>query len=334
MAKELEPESVLKSLEKGQLAPFYLFYGPGEFRLEKILDKIRETFIPEVARDLNLEIVYGGESNSGEIVNRAQSLPFLARNRLIIVRRTENFKANDLETFLRYLEKPCDSTCLIFIAAGADFRKKFYKKIQSLGRAVNFKPLRENQVMPWIKRMAGEIGLTIDGQACVTLQQVVGNNLRDLHEELEKLRIRHGEIQVGVDDVKEMVIHSRVYTIFELMNMVSVKKPAEALGVLNRFLEEEDKKRAPLQIIGMLNRQIRLLWQTKAILDKGGKTKDVTKKLNLPPFSATSFVKQSRHWSAAELEKGLDLLYQADGLLKSGSRTKPVLENIIVSLCG
>ena len=243
MARELEPEEVLKSLEKGQLAPFYLFYGPGEFRLEKVLDKIRETFIPEAARALNLEIFYGGESNSAEIFNRAQSLPFLARNRLIIVRRTENFKANDLETFLRYLEKPSESTCLIFVAAAADFRKKFYKRIQSLGRAVNFKPLRENQVMPWIKRMAGEIGLTIDGQACVYLQQVVGNNLRDLHEELEKLRIRYGEIQVGVDDVKEMVIHSRVYTIFELMNMVSVKKPAEALGVLNRFLEEEDKRR-------------------------------------------------------------------------------------------
>ena len=42
MARELEPEDVLKSLEKGQLAPFYLFYGPGEFRLEKVLDKIRE----------------------------------------------------------------------------------------------------------------------------------------------------------------------------------------------------------------------------------------------------------------------------------------------------
>ena len=115
--------------------------------------------------------------------------------------------------------------------------------------------------------------------------------------------------------------------------MVSVKKSAEALGVLNRFLEEEDKKGAPLQIIGMLNRQIRLLWQTKAILDEGGRMKDVAKKLSLPPFSATNFVQQSRHWSTGELETGLEILYQADGLLKSGFRPKPVLENIIVSLC-
>ncbi len=61
MPGDLPPDDVLKSLEKAQLAPYYLFYGPGEFRLEKVLDRIREGFIPESARDFNLEILYGGE---------------------------------------------------------------------------------------------------------------------------------------------------------------------------------------------------------------------------------------------------------------------------------
>ena len=61
MNRDLQPENVLKSLEKGQLAPFYLFYGPDEFRTEKVLDKVRGLFIPESARDFNLEILYGGE---------------------------------------------------------------------------------------------------------------------------------------------------------------------------------------------------------------------------------------------------------------------------------
>ena len=87
------PEDVLKSLERKQLAPFYLFYGPGEFRLEKVLDKIRDLFIPESARDFNIEILYGGEVDPTEIINRAQTIPFLGQNRLIIVRRTEDFSA-------------------------------------------------------------------------------------------------------------------------------------------------------------------------------------------------------------------------------------------------
>ncbi|MBW1769346.1 MAG: DNA polymerase III subunit delta [Deltaproteobacteria bacterium] len=335
MAADMLPEAVLKSLEKGRLDPFYLFYGPGEFRLEKVMEKIREVFIPESARDLNLEIFYGDKkTNPAEIISHALSLPFMAQNRLIIVRRTEGFNLDQLEYFLPYFEKPSESTCLIFIASKTDFRKNFFKRIKFLGRAVNFLELKERQVVPWIKRTAEELGLKIDNQASLYLHQIVGNRLRDLHAELEKLHLSYGEMTIGINQVKELAIHSRIYTIFELMNAVSVKNCAESLGVLNRFLQEEDKRDAPLRIIGMLNRQIRLLWYTKSILAKGGRVQDVAKKLGSARFSAGDFVKQSKHWSVEELERGLNLLYRAEGLLKSDSRPIPVMENLILSLCG
>jgi len=334
MTKALLPEDVLKSLGKGQLAPFYLFYGSGEFRLEKVLDKIREDFIPESAKELNLEIFYGGEADPGDIINRALSFPFMARNRLIIVRRTENFKAEDFDVFLRYLEAPSESTCLIFISSKPDFRKKFYTKIKALGGAVNFRELKEYQVVPWIKQTAKELGLRIDSQACIYLQQMVGNRLRDLYVEIEKLHLRYGQIAVTIDHVKELAIHSRIYTIFQLMDAISLKDCARSLVILKRFLEEEDKKKAPLQFIGMLNRQIRLLWQTKSILANGGRKKDVAKKLGPARFSTDNFIKQSKQWSVEEFETGLNLLYWAEGLLKSSSRPRPILENLILSLCG
>lgn len=333
MPADLHPEDVLKSLEKGQLAPFYLFYGPGEFRLEKTLGMIREGFIPEAARDLNLELFYGGEVRSSEIINHALSLPFLAQNRLIIVRRTENFTADELANFVSYLDNPSETTCIIFISGKTDFKRKFYKSFRSSGRAVNFAKLKANQVTPWIKRMAGELGLKIDGQACVYLQHVVGNNLGELYAELEKMKIRFGKNSLGIEEVKELVIHSRVYTIFELMNVVSEKKPDRSLQILNRFLEEEDSRGGPLKVLGMLNRQVRLLWLAKEVAGRGGRAGDAAKALGIPPFSARDFVKLSEHWSPGELGRGLQLLYQADGLLKSGSRPGPVMENLIISLC-
>jgi len=334
MAGDLLPEDLLKSLANGQLAPFYLFYGPEEFRLEKVLDRIRNDFIPASARDFNQEIFYAGEkTDPAEIINRALSLPFLTGSRLIIVRRTENFRTRELETFLPYLEKPADTTCLIFISTKTDFRKSFYRRIKEQGRAVNFTKLRESQVVPWIRGAARELGLKIDGQACAYLHQIVGNSLRDLYAELEKLNLRYGEEMVGVEQVKGLAIHSRVYTIFELMNKVSEKNCHESLAVLNRFLEEEDKKDAPLRILGMLNRQIRIMWQTKSILSRGGEIREVAKKLGLPDFSARDFARHVQYWSTEELERGVDLLYRADGLLKSGSRAKPVLENLLFALC-
>ncbi|MDP6180479.1 MAG: hypothetical protein QGG48_11355, partial [Desulfatiglandales bacterium] len=137
MVRDLLPEDVLKSLERGQLAPVYLFYGPGEFWLEKVLDRIRENLIPESARDFNLEIFYGDEADPLDIINRARSVPFMARNRLMIVRRTEKFGTTALERLLPYFEEPVESTCLIFITSKTDFKKKFYSRIRTSGRAVN-----------------------------------------------------------------------------------------------------------------------------------------------------------------------------------------------------
>ncbi|MBW1996850.1 MAG: hypothetical protein JRJ29_02670 [Deltaproteobacteria bacterium] len=85
--------------------------------------------------------------------------------------------------------------------------------------------------------------------------------------------------------------------------------------------------------MSMLNRQLRLLWMAKGIAAKGGKTRDIAKKLGLMTFSAGMFARQCRLWSQEDLEQGLRLLQEADGLIKSGSRPKPVLENLIVALC-
>jgi DNA polymerase III subunit delta len=334
MAVDLHPEDILTLLNKGELGPCYLFFGPDEFMMESVISKIREEYIPESARDFNLEICYGGETTAAEIVNKAQTIPFMARNRLIIVRRTEEFKADQLDRFLSYLDNPVSSTCLIFLTSKTDFKRNFYKKFRTAGLAIDFKELKSNQIAPWIRRMARELSLNISGQACVYLQNMVGDRMRDLYSELVKLQIRYGNSEIGEKEIHELVIHGRTYNIFELMDALSVKDRRKSLSVLNRFLGEEDKKSAPLQIIGMINRQLGILWKTKAILESGGRSEDIASKLGLMPFSAGNFMKQSKHWSIAELEKGISLLYRADRLLKMGSRPGPVLEGLILELCG
>ncbi|MFH1125178.1 MAG: DNA polymerase III subunit delta [Pseudomonadota bacterium] len=332
MSGDLLPEAFMGSLKKGPFAPFYLLYGSDEFRLERVLSEMKGLLVPGSAQDLNLEIFYGDEADPGEIISRACSIPFMAKNRLMIVRRTEGFTKERLEKFLPYLQRPSDSTCLVFICSKPDFKRSFYKAFRAAGRAVNFEALNEREALPWIKRMAKEIGLKIDGQACAYLHQIVGNNTRELYGELEKLHLGFGS-GVGIDEAKALVIHSRVYTIFELMDQISAKNCAGSLSLLNRFLEEEEKRGGPLRIIGMLNRQVRLLLQTRTVLDKGGGPKEVAKKLGSAHFLNRELIQHSKQWSMKELENGLDLLYKADGWLKSGSRPKPVLENLIISLC-
>ena len=332
MPGDLTPEYVLNQLEKGKLSPFYLFYGSNEFLLERVLSRIRETFVPETSRDFNLRIFYGDKTEPADIIDTARSLPFMSDSRLIIVRRTESLSPAALESYIPYLDRPVESTCLIFISSKTDFKRKFYRKIRELGRAVNFKKLNDRQVIPWIKKTAKELDLNIEDQACAYLQQLVGNRLMDLHAELEKLSLSYGKKIVGMEEVRAVAIFSRIYTVFELMDEVSFKRCGESISVLNRFLEEEGND-GFLKVLGMLNRQIRLLWQAKTVSDKGGRTADVSRKIKLPPFLVSRIVQQSTHWKTEDFERAFHLLYKADGLLKSGANGRMVLENLVVSLC-
>ena len=340
MAGDINPETVWKHLEKEKLEPFYLFYGPSEFRLERFLNRVRETCLPAEARDFNLHVFYaakaksGGETGVADILDTARSLPFMSSRRLIIVRRTEDFSANDLEFFLPYLDDPVETTCLIFVSSLSkpDFRTKFYNKIRLSGRSVHFKSLYDNQVVPWIKKTAKAIGCEIETEACEYLRQIAGNRLMDLYSEIEKLYLRHGGRTIGTKDVVELAIHSRIYTIFELTDKVSEKRAAESMVALKRFMEEEDKN-AALKLLGMLSRQMRLLWQTRSIMKAGGRSSDVAGKLRVPHFVAQKLVKSSKKWSGHDLERALDLIFATDGLLKSDAYGQVVLENLVLSLC-
>jgi len=332
MAGDLQPEAALQQLKKGNPLPVYLFHGPNQFMLERMLSRFRETCVPEGGRDLNTQIFYGGETESSGIMDSARSLPFMSTCRLIVVRRTEGFLTAALESFLPYFDNPSPTTCLIFVSGKADFKRKFYKKLRAMGGSVAFNKLNDWEIIPWLKRMGSDLGLEMDGEACAFLVQMVGNRLQDLHTELEKLSLRHGKGRVGIEEVKASAIFSRVYTVFELMDELSFKRVEKALVVLQRFLEEEDRG-GPLKILGMINRQIKLISLTKKVFEEGGTVRDVPRKVGLPGFLGKKLSDQARRWHFDELEAALGHLYRADGLLKKGAAERSVLENLVMALC-
>jgi DNA polymerase III subunit delta len=332
MVRDPVPAEIEKEIKQGCLAPFYLLHGANEFILEKTLERLKGT-LPESARPFNLEVFYGGECEPSDVMSRARSVPFLARNRLIIVRRCDAFGVEALDQFLAYLKSPVESTCLVFVCTKADFRRELFRTLRALGRAVHFEELREHQVPQWIARTAVELGLRMDAESASYLQQVAGNDPRDLCGELEKIRIRYGEGSVGLEKFKGMVSQHRSFTIFELVAVVSKRDSGAALVALSRFLEEEDKRGGPLRLLGMLNRQFRLLLQTREVLDNGGKKREVEELLGQARHSAGEFTAQARGWSIDELREALALLYEADGRMKTGSSPRLVIENVLLRLC-
>jgi DNA polymerase-3 subunit delta len=297
--RKLTPDNVLVSLRKGVLEPYYLFYGLEEFWVNLILNQIKKEFIPDTVRDFNLETIYAGDVPAQEILNRARLLPFMSPQRLIIVRDVDNFPKADLDLFLTYLDNPVDSTCLIWISGKKELKSSFFKKVQECGRAVNFKKLSEQQLYGWIRKRAGELGLRMDQEAIGFLFQMVGSSLRDIY------------------------------------NDVSQKDMPHAFEVLQRLFETQGRdSSAVLGLLGMLARQMRLIEKTKSGLKIGRGKKGVIEKLKpLPDYVINKCITQEKHWQEQEIEEALNYLYEADGLVRTGSKGDLVLESLVVRLC-
>jgi len=331
----LTPDNVLISLRENALAPFYLFYGPEEFWVEITLDKIKDGFISKSARDFNLETLYGGENSPNEIISRARSLPFISSHRLILVRNTEKFTKTALDTFLSYLDNPVDSTCIIWLSEKIDLRNKFYKKINEYGRAVNFKKLTEQQIYRWIQKRAKDEGLILEKDGPSFLYQMIGDNLRDIYSEIVKLSLRYPNSNVGIEQIKELAVFSKLYTVFELVDYVFQRDASRSTEALNRFFDTQGRENNRLLgLLQMLARQTRLLLAAKSSVEVGGGRGNMAQELrHLPDFVVRKCITQGKSWKENELYESLGHIYKADELIKSGSKGDIILENLIFRLC-
>jgi DNA polymerase-3 subunit delta len=329
------PDNVLMSLKTGTLAPFYLFYGPEEFWIELILDEIKTKLIPESVKDFNLEALYADDVPAQEVINRARLVPFMSPHRLIIVRGTEHYSKGDRELFLAYLDNPVDSTCIIWVSSVTELKDPFYKRFWDSGRAVNFKKLTERQAYGWMHKRSEELGVRIDREATAFLYQMVGSSLRDIYSELWKLSVRFPQSRIGVAQIKDLATFSRLFTVFDLVDYLSHRDVPNALEILHRLFETQGRdSKVVLGILGMVARQIRLISQTKAGKREGRGKRGVVEKLKpLPDFVIDKCIAQEKLWAEKELEYALSHLYDADGLIRTGSKGDLVLENLVVRLC-
>ena len=84
----------------------------------------------------------------------------------------------------------------------------------------------------------------------------------------------------------------------------------------------------------MLARQIRLILKAKVEIKKGGGREGVRKVLNnLPHFIVEKYIDQEEIWQESDLNRALSHIYNADALIKSGSRGDIILENLTLLLC-
>lgn len=327
---ELTPKDFLEKVSAKKIAPVTLFHGEEDFLIDECVDAAIASSLDETTRGFNLDVVYASRASAKDVMAHASSFPMMSEKRVVVVKEFERLVGTDAarETVGNYLARPLESTVLLLVADDPDFRKKPFTDLKKKADVVTAKPLWDNQVPAWVASYVRSRHRQIDGEACRMLQGYVGNSLRGLSNEIEKLFVFCGDRNdITVDDVTAVVGASKGFTVFELQNAVGRKNIGEALTILSRMLELGE---SPQLIIVMLTRYASQLLRVIDMRQKRIPETEFASALHLHPFAAKSVAEAATRFTAAHIEHWFRALRDADLELKSSGRSADLVLDLLI----
>lgn len=313
-----------------ELPPVLLIHGDEDFLVDECVQAVLSRTLDEGTKGFNLDVVYGTKVDVKEVIALASAFPMMAPRRVVVVREFEKLAGTDpaKEQFASYLQNPLASTCLVLVSLQPDFRKKPFTDLKKRAELVECKSLFDNQVPDWISRRVQTLGKSADPQATRLLQAYVGNSLRALQNEIDKLFIYVGDKkEISAEDVTAVVGASKGYTVFELQNAIGRKDLREALTILQAMLQAGQ---SPQMIIVMLTRFFNQLWKLGELRSKGTPDGEIAKEVGIHPFFLKQLIQFHSGFSRDHIENGYRTLLEADTVLKSTSRDPRVVMDIMV----
>ena len=106
----------MASSDLSDLKPVYLIYGEQELLLDRAVRRLRDRLSEAADLDFNMETFDGAEVTAQEVVNAANTMPFMSDKRLVVVRDVDKMVADDLARLADYAKDPAPYTCLVLVA--------------------------------------------------------------------------------------------------------------------------------------------------------------------------------------------------------------------------
>lgn len=307
-------KSINEDIKNQSLKQVYLLYGEEDYLKKNYRDKLKAAFLPQEDK-MNYAYFEGKNIDPMEIIGLAETMPFFADLRLIVVENSGFFK-NACQELADYMKEPAETVRFIFVEQQIDKRGRLYKAVGKLGRAVEMKVQDEKSLLPWIGGKVRKEHKQIKESTARYLLSKVGTDMTCLDQELEKLfsyTMEEQEITIGhIDDICTPRLLDKV---FAMVEAVALKQQKKALGYYYDLLALRE---SPMKILYLLVRQFRILLDTKSLV-KGGASKGlVASELSVAPFVADKYMSQCRSFTENTLKEILEEGASLEEMVKTG----------------
>jgi len=348
----MTPAQFLARVKRNEIPPVCLFLGQEAYNLRRCRDALKVVFPGEP------EQLDATEVPLGAILDDARTLSLFTPERLIFVINADAVmpRANRIaieeaeedgntgsagiaDALKSYVKDPTPGVTLVFEATRWDFEgddkakneraRKFYGAVSDV---VEFRRFGPDEAQMEAQRLARSMNVEIEPAALANLVEALAADMGRIAVELEKLGL-YGK-PITAEELPLLVPDARQSTIFALVNALGRRDRGRALEALDALIREGEY--LPLALAFLATQFRMALAAREAGVRSAAQAQSHFQKAGLPVWGtrAEHIWQTASKFSKAQLERGLQLIFDADRDLRSARPDdRTVVENFVVKLC-
>ncbi len=302
-----------KDLKEKNFKRVYLLYGEETFLVNSYKRRFRETIAGDDT--MNYNCFEGKGTDVKEVISLADTMPFFADRRLIIIDGSGFFKGS-CDELADYIPQIPETTTIVFCESDVDKRGRLYKKVNETGHIVEFKRQDHDQLANWAAGLFARGGKKIKRSDMDYFLSRTGDDMENIKSETDKLISYTGDNEIitreDIDAIGTPHITSRVF------DMVTDIVTGNTVGALELYDDLCALKEPPMRILFLIARQFNQILQVKDLIGSGNGRAQISSKLGVSPYVAGKLTDQARNYTREQIISYVTLCVQLEEDVKTG----------------
>ena len=311
------------------LLPAYLIVGADELKRDAAVRRLR-SHVPADMADFNLDELDGASlEEPGQLISSAQTMPFCADFRLVIVNGAGELAKPVSEAVVCYLADPNPQCVLCLVAEKLAKNTRLYKAVAKVGphSVIDCAPLKRWELPPYVVKLAQKRGLSMDNAAAQELVERVGESTVALDNQIATLAQLVGDAgRITLADVEANVAQIAEVSPWAFADAVCERNAPRAMEMLNLM-------KAPSLVFlhSVLVGRLRELICAKS-LDARGAASGLARELGRQSWQVKNHVRWSRAFGEEELVELLGQAAVCERALKGSQDSEAAFARFVLAM--
>lgn len=321
-------QEIRQDIKNNEYKRVYLLFGEEVFLVNSYKKQLKAAITGDDT--MNYTLLEGKDVTPQDIMLAADTMPFFADRRLVMVEDSGLFKKESNE-LAEYIPEIPDTSTVVFVESQVDKRNRLYKKVKETGHVAEFARQSENELKKWIIRYLGNSGKKITGQALQLFMDMTGDDMENIIHELDKLESYIGDkSEIYPEDVDNICTRQTVSRIFDMIGAVSAGNQDEALKLYYDLLANREPS---MKILRLISNQFNQLLIAQDLRSRGCDRNEIAGKMGKSPYIAGKIAEQAKRFKDGELERCVSLCAASDEDIKRGRITDNMAVELVIVEC-